>query len=326
MKDPYMCTTLILTFIEGENMNSWAKHQLKVLNWNQENNLDPTERPDEDWWNKFEQNFKNVFTFTTSKETTLAKLIKLTMTHGDLNTYIATFNWLLNKAEFSPWDKGAIEMFKRGLSIGLKINCIKCKPKPKTMSKWQEAVWQEHLDYLKVQQALGKNPYNIKDGVLQTLHKKQTGGPTKTQYWKAKGPDAMEVDTSISNRETKEESTILKGVPTCKKLTDEERAALKLLGLCYFCHGGKHLSANCPEKPPQQNQGWDRRALPGKPPVRPPFNKWNKPKARSAETDGEHILLTREYIQKNFQDMVLLLDEEERAEALGKAAQQLPDF
>jgi len=64
---------------------------------------------------------------------------KLTMNHGDLNTYIATFNWLLDEAKFSPRDKGAIKMFKRGLSIGLKINCIKQKPKPETMGKWQEA-------------------------------------------------------------------------------------------------------------------------------------------------------------------------------------------
>jgi hypothetical protein len=51
--------------------------------------------------------------------------------------------------------------------------------------------------------------------------------------------------------------------------------------------------------------------LPGKPPTRPPPHKWNKPKVRSAETEGEQILLTREYVQKNFQDMVLLLNEDE---------------
>jgi hypothetical protein len=74
-----------------------------------------------------------------SKETALAKLEKLTMTQGDLDTYIATFNRLLDEAEFLPCDKGAIEMFKRGLTIGLKINCIKQKPKPETMGEWQEA-------------------------------------------------------------------------------------------------------------------------------------------------------------------------------------------
>jgi hypothetical protein len=194
------------------------------------------------------------------------------------------------------------------------------------MNEWQEAAREEPLDYLEVQQALGKNPYNVKDEIMQTLCKKQTGGgTTKTQYWKAKGPDAMEVDTSISSNGAKEEA-IFEGNQTHKKLTDEERAALKLLGLCYFCRGGKYPSANCLEKPLQQNPGRDRRALPGKPLVRPPPNKWNKPKVRSTETEGEQTLLTRDYIQKNFQDMVLLLNEEERAEALGKAAQQLLDF
>jgi hypothetical protein len=81
------------------------------------------------------------------------------------------------------------------------------------------------------------------------------------------------------------------------------------LGLCYFCRGKNHLSKNCPEKPP--TQGRDKRILPGKPPTRPPPHKWNKPKVRSAETEGEQILLTREYVQKNFQDMVLLLNEDE---------------
>jgi hypothetical protein len=190
------------------------------------------------------------------------------------------------------------------------------------MGEWQEAARQEHFGYLEVQQALEKNPYNIKDNVLHTLRKKQGrgGGNSKMQYWKAKGPDAMEVDNTLSE-ETKDE--ISEGGP-CKKLTDEERAALRLLGLCYFCRGKDHLSKNCPEKPPIQGQ--DKRTSSGRPQTRPPPNIWNKPKVRSAETEGEQILLTREYIQKNFQDMVLLLDENEQAEALGKAAQQLPDF
>jgi len=111
--------------------------------------------PDKDWWDEFEQNFKEVFMFTVSMEMALAKLKKLTMIQGDFDTYITTFNWLLDKAEFSPKDKGAVEMFKRGLNIALKINCIWRKPKPETMSKWQEAIWQEHCDYLEVQQALG---------------------------------------------------------------------------------------------------------------------------------------------------------------------------
>ena len=60
----------------------------------------------------------------------------------------------------------------------------------------------------------------------------------------------MEVDTSIGADGTKEETVLLEESLIHKKLTDKERATLKLLGLCFFCCGGKHLSANCPEKPP----------------------------------------------------------------------------
>jgi hypothetical protein len=46
------------------------------------------------------------------KETALAKLEKLIIEEEDLNTYIATFNQLLDEAEFSSTTKGMVEMFK----------------------------------------------------------------------------------------------------------------------------------------------------------------------------------------------------------------------
>ena len=32
IRDPYMRTALVLTFIKGDNVNNWAKHQLNLLN------------------------------------------------------------------------------------------------------------------------------------------------------------------------------------------------------------------------------------------------------------------------------------------------------
>jgi hypothetical protein len=77
---------------------------------------------------------------------------------------------------------------------------------------------------------------------LQTLHKKQPGGETsKTQYWKAKGPDAMEVDAST--RENTEIPVWLEAAPNMnqKKLIDEEKAALQLLGLCVMLQWAYYL-------------------------------------------------------------------------------------
>ena len=98
----------------------------------------------------------------------------------------------------------------------LKVNCIKRKPKPVTMDKWQDAAREEHHDYLEVQQALGRNPYNIKETILRNLQK-----PQPTKFWRAKGPNTMDVDnTSVATTNS------LKTLP-CKferkgQLTDEQ--------------------------------------------------------------------------------------------------------
>jgi len=125
IKDPYTRTALILTYIKGDNVNSWAKRQLDILIQKQQNNPDPNRTPSETWWTDFETAFKDTFTFTASKETALAQLEKLTMNCGNIDTYITTFDRLLAKADFNRNDKGALEMFKRGLNLMLKVNCIK---------------------------------------------------------------------------------------------------------------------------------------------------------------------------------------------------------
>jgi len=210
IKDPYTRTALILTYIKGDNVNSWAKRQLDILIQKQQNNPDPNGTPSETWWTDFETAFKDAFTFTASKEMVLAQLEKLTMNRGNIDTYITTFDWLLAEADFNRNNKGALEMFKQGLNLMLKVNCIKRKPKPTTMDEWQEAAREEQRDYLEVQHAMGRNPYNIKETILKNLQKT---APTK--FWKAKGTNAMEVD----NTGTK----AVKANETQKKpLTDEQ--------------------------------------------------------------------------------------------------------
>ena len=40
------------------------------------------------------------------------------------------------------------------------------------MDEWQEAAYEEQCKYLEIQQALGRNPYNIKEQILNTPQKK----------------------------------------------------------------------------------------------------------------------------------------------------------
>jgi len=136
----------------------------------------------------------------------------------------------------------------------LKVNCIKRKPKPTTMDKWQEAAREEQRDYLEVQHAMGRNPYNVKETILKNLQKT---APTK--FWKAKGPNAMEVDRTGTADAAQGTEAVKANETQRKPLTDEQRQALRTLGACFYCRNTGHLARDCPEKP---KRGQDRRALP----------------------------------------------------------------
>jgi len=181
----------------------------------------------------------------------------------------------------------------------LKVNCIKRKPKPTTKDEWQEAAREEQCNYLEVQHAMGRNPYNIKETILKNLQKT---APTK--FWKAKGPNAMEVDNA--GTEAMKANTTQK-----KPLTDEQRQALRTLGACFYCRNTGHLAKDCPEKP---KRGQDRRALPGKTLVRP----LPPSKNRSTEVEGETIVLT----QENFHAEIMKLDKDDCASVVGDLLEQ----
>jgi len=97
------------------------------------------------------------------------------------------------------------------------------------------------------------------------------------------------------------------------QLTDEQRQALRVLGACFFCQNTGHIFRNCLEKLQKQG-GQDRRALPVKAPVRllPPT------KNRSAEVEGEKIILTH----KNFHKEIMKLDKDNRASVVGDLLKQ----
>jgi len=111
----------------------------------------------------------------------------------------------------------------------LKVNCIKRKPKPAMMDEWQKAAREEQCDYLEVQHAIGRNPYNVKDTILKNLQK-----PMPTKFWKAKGPNAMEVD--------KAGAAVTFTDKQRKPLTDEQCLALRTLGACFYCKNTGHLA------------------------------------------------------------------------------------
>jgi len=84
---------------------------------------------------------------------------------------------------------------------------------------------------------MGRNPYNVKETILKNL---QRTAPTK--FWKAKGPNAMEVDRTGTANTAQETEAVKANATQRKPLTDEQRQALRTLGACFYCRNTGHLA------------------------------------------------------------------------------------
>ena len=72
--------------------------------------------------------------------------MQLEMKGWDINTYIATFDWLVARAGWSTSDKGVMENFRNGLAWWLALNIMhKYENIPATLDEWKTATKKEIL-------------------------------------------------------------------------------------------------------------------------------------------------------------------------------------
>jgi hypothetical protein len=229
MVNAYARTALILTFIKGENINNWVSHQLDLLIKRIKNRI---KHSDKAHWDLFEADFMTAFVNTGSQQTAYAQLEKCNMTGENLDLYISTFNWLLKQAGFQSSDLGSVKRFKKGLPKRLQIACLKWRPEPATIIEWQQTAKEENLVHLKIQQLIKSNPKYTplfqKPFHFQQKFLPQRGG-NQTKYWKPKGPNEMNVDT------TQTTDPCTQGKWDRKKDTHE----------CYFCRKQGHIKWDC---------------------------------------------------------------------------------
>jgi hypothetical protein len=78
---------------------------------------------------------------------------RLRMEKGDLDTYIATFNKLAGLAGYSPSDRGALALFKKGLPMPLNLSIVQhTNPHPDTLVDWQKVAREQQLKYLQTRE------------------------------------------------------------------------------------------------------------------------------------------------------------------------------
>jgi Retrotransposon gag protein len=121
MMNPYSRVALILTFIDGEDVQDWKEHKLDLLNEQVANGHSKLE---EYLWNEFEKAFKAAFKDSSKRLNAQTQLDKLLQDGEGVEQYIVKFNRLLKQAGFDEDDKGLVNLFKKGLLPPLLESCI----------------------------------------------------------------------------------------------------------------------------------------------------------------------------------------------------------
>jgi Retrotransposon gag protein/Zinc knuckle len=211
MMNPYSRVALILTFIDREDIQDWKEHELDLLNERIANRHAKTE---EYLWNEFERAFKAAFKDSSKILNAQTQLDKLLQDGEGVERYIVKFNRLLKQAGFDKDDKGLVNLFRKGLLPPLHESCIWSQPQPISMQQWQDTTKKEHqifqeIQHVRFQRKLGQ----------PILVPKQKVQQNPTQFWRAPGPNAMNVDLATT--------------------TDPNPC------LCYNCQKPGHIKANC---------------------------------------------------------------------------------
>jgi hypothetical protein len=165
---------------------------------------------------------------TGSQQMAYMQLEKCSMNGDNLDLYIFTFNRLLKQSGFQASDLGSVERFKKGLPKQLGVACLRRRPEPVTMIEWQQTAKEENLVHLKIQQLLKSDPKYTslfqKPFHAQQKFIPQCGG-NHTKYWKSKGPNTMNMDTTQTTN------------PCTQGKWEKKKDTCK----CFFCKKQGHI-------------------------------------------------------------------------------------
>jgi len=149
-QEPYKRVALCLNYMKGRNVEDWTDDRQAKMDadvaYGQGHN-------EEHHWNEFKAAFDLTYTNIGEAVNAEHEIERLRMEKGDLDTYIATFNKLAGLAGYSPSDRGALALFKKGLPMPLNLSIVQhTNPRPDTLVDWQKAAREQQLKYLQTRE------------------------------------------------------------------------------------------------------------------------------------------------------------------------------
>ena len=154
----YQRVALALSFIVGPKVDDWNMAQLQALKDKVNRTQQPLQCTNKALWTEFEADFQNAFTDTAKEQDAYNKLMALRMQGNDMDSYITSFNNLVEHSGWSLTDRGALENFKHGLPQCIALHIMYHDTPPTTLVNWQVMVRAEIIRQAQILADLGPDP------------------------------------------------------------------------------------------------------------------------------------------------------------------------
>ena len=233
MTKAYDRVLMALTYIQGPMVNDWVNTQENnLVTCTNTTKLNHIREDDEVLWAEFETAFHNAWMDMSKKQNAYDQLMKLTMAGWDIDTYIATFEWLALAAGWALDAEGTIVRFREGLRKGIHSKALDRDKIPHTMDEWKAAA--------RTEVARAKEKYNA--GLTNTQRRNQQTRHYNTTLNQHRMSTQTNLNPNIVPMDVDATTTT-----NFKKLTPDERAQLAKEGRCFQCQLQGHMARNCPK-------------------------------------------------------------------------------
>jgi len=153
MNQPYTQSMLFLTYIQGDDVQSWVMKQ--VLWLRNEINAGGVQPTNEWLWRETLRMFGHAFLDTMNEARARSELSKLKMTGGDVDGFIAKFECLARDANYTLDEPTVLDKFIKGLPTKLAEGCLN-QDNPETWQEWADSARKCQGVYLRWRQILGQ--------------------------------------------------------------------------------------------------------------------------------------------------------------------------
>jgi hypothetical protein len=147
-KDPISRSAYFLSLIGGPKANAWVERQ---YSWLDRIKADPQLLPYRmNTWQALENDFVKLFVDYAIHEKAYEALRDLKMKNGNIDQFIANFQFLAHRALVNMDNPTVLYLFKTELPLRLAEECVKLE-RPRTFKQWAKAVQAQQCNWIVIQ-------------------------------------------------------------------------------------------------------------------------------------------------------------------------------